>query len=110
MIAYTKLELLHATLVMHLCVIPVVLLVMWPVLLRSGQYLHVVVWLQVWNPRSLKLVPLLVVVSLCVLVSLEVALGTVGGVLGLAKSNMDVCLSVRGAMSGGAGGTSGGAM
>ena len=95
---------------MHMCVIPVGLLVMVPVLLRSGQYLQVVVWLQVWKPPSFRLVPLLDVVSLCVFVSLVAALGTVSDGLGCTNSDIDVCYRIQGAMTGGIIGASGGSL
>lgn len=98
-IAYTKLELLHEILVMQWCVLPVELLVMLPVLLSSGQYLQPWVWLQNWKPLSFGWVPCLRLLGGSVLsprvVLLEVALAMGCVVLGVTKSNMDVCLATR---------------
>ena len=89
-IEYTRLELRHDTLIMQWCFMPVVGLVM--VLLRSGQYLQFLVWLQYWKPLSFGCVPCLGLDPWVREVSFAIVLASISGVLGLTKSNMDICL------------------
>jgi len=121
-IAYIRLLLLHDTLIMVLCLMPVALLVMLPDLLRSLQYVHPFL-LQNAKPLSFLLVP-------CWVLGMSPVdcdpLGTsgasvvdgvmaAGGVLGVTKSNIDLCLgSLLIALTppgrgGGGGGVGGGA-